>query len=401
MNEKIFKSMIPCCVVSPTTHATGLGAIRSLAENKIPVVSFDWKKNSLGRFSNYCYSIVKDIDETESAIVNALIDLGKQFSIKPVLFITSDELTLILNNHRLQLREYFHFIVSEKNIVNNIVYKEKFYQIAAKSGIPIPKTWFIQTTEDFFKYKSAFVYPCIIKPTTSQPFRSIFGSKVLEIHTEYQYFEIQSQLQKHHIQYILQEIIPGNETRLYTFGSYSDKNANALSVFTGRKLRQFPPDYGGCRFGESVYNKNLIQQGKQVLKAFHFQGISQIEFKLDTRDGLFKLIELNVRGWTWDYLATATGSNFYLTAYHDILGKKIKHTVTTHTGYLWHNMTEDLLNCIWLYKKHNYPGSRLSIIKWLQSFMGKKRVEAFFRWDDPFPFLYRSYLFIKNQILKS
>jgi predicted ATP-grasp superfamily ATP-dependent carboligase len=53
-----------------------------------------------------------------------------------------------------------------------------------------------------------------------------------------------------------------------------------------------------------------------------FHGISQVEFKLDRRDGRFKLIEINPRLWQWHSLAEACGVNIPHIAYRDLLGDR-------------------------------------------------------------------------------
>ena len=107
---------------------------------------------------------------------------------------------------------------------------------------------------------------------------------------------------------MVQELIPGGDDELYTVGSYIDAAGTVLGLFSGRKLRQSPPGIGTCRVGEAVWVQEAVDAALRLLRAFNFQGVSQVEFKRDPRDGRFKLMEVNPRLWLWHGLAAALES---------------------------------------------------------------------------------------------
>ena len=122
---------------------------------------------------------------------------------------------------------------------------------------------------------------------------------------------------------LVQELIPGGDDELYSLGSYVAEDGEALGLFSGRKLRQTPPGVGTCRVGEAVWVEEVVEQGLALLRALGFHGLSQVEFKRDPRDGVYKLMEVNPRLWQWHGLAAACGVDLPRIAYWDLLGARL------------------------------------------------------------------------------
>ncbi len=72
--------------------------------------------------------------------------------------------------------------------------------------------------------------------------------------------------------------------------------------------------------GEAVWVQEVVDAALQLLRAFGYHGLSQVEFKRDARDGRYKLMEINPRLWQWHGLATACGVDLPRIAYADLTG---------------------------------------------------------------------------------
>jgi len=135
---------------------------------------------------------------------------------------------------------------------------------------------------------------------------------------------------------MVQEWIPGGDDGLYTLGSYVAQDGRALGVFCGRKLQQTRNDnMGSCRVGEALWADAVVESGLALLSAVRFHGISQVEFKLDPRDGLFKLIEINPRLYQWHGLASACGVDLPVIAYRDLRGDEQREVTTRGERTRW------------------------------------------------------------------
>ena len=64
----------------------------------------------------------------------------------------------------------------------------------------------------------------------------------------------------------------------------------------------------------------VVGDALHLLRGFDYNGLSQVEFKRDLRDGRYKLMEVNARLWQWHGLATACGVDLPRIAYEDLTG---------------------------------------------------------------------------------
>ena len=83
-----------------------------------------------------------------------------------------------------------------------------------------------------------------------------------------------------------------------------------------RSSRQF----SSCTLTTNVFNDVVFRQGATLLKQIGYQGYASVEFKLDDRDNLFKLMEINGRVSMNNSHALKCGINLPLTMYNNALG---------------------------------------------------------------------------------
>ena len=183
-------------------------------------------------------------------------------------------------------------------------------------------------------------YPVLVKPSDPVNFRRVFKLQSFRCENRAELDESFEKAKPYDP--IIQELIPGGDDELYTLGSYVTRDGEALGLFSGRKLRQTPPTVGSGRVCESVWVDEMVDQGLQFIRGLGFHGLSQVEFKRDPRDGVYKLMEINPRIWQWHGLAAATGVDLPAIAYRDLLGesqspvtskgKRKRWAVTLHAG---------------------------------------------------------------------
>jgi LmbE family N-acetylglucosaminyl deacetylase/predicted ATP-grasp superfamily ATP-dependent carboligase len=159
-------------------------------------------------------------------------------------------------------------------------------------------------------------YPAILKPAFSHLGVKALGAKALRCADA---GELRAALARTgDIELLLQEYVPGGDDQLYTAGLFVCAGGHV--AFTGRKLKQHPPGLGIARLAETVDEPGLVPDGVALLAELGYEGISQVEYKRDARDGSFRLMEANFRPWTWMGLATACGTNLPLAAHRWALG---------------------------------------------------------------------------------
>ena len=151
---------------------------------------------------------------------------------------------------------------------------------------------------------SAIPVPAVIKPRISSgSFGIVYVQKKEDLAPSYQNV---------HERYpfpLIQEYIPdGGGT--FGFSALFDESSNVKAAFVHKKLRMYPVQGGPSTLREGVEHPQIMGLGLSLLKSLNWVGIAMVEFKVDPRDGIPKLMEINPRFWGSLQLAIFSGVDF-------------------------------------------------------------------------------------------
>lgn len=386
-------------VVTYMSYA-GLGIVRSLGRKGIPVYAVDSDPRKVGMQSKYCTPLVcPDINESEEKFIQFIVDIGKKFEQKAVLYPTGDKMVLTFSKYREKLAPYYHWLVPDDNLVRFLVSKNGLDEIAKKYNIPAPRTAFPENEKDAATMSENFQYPVIIKPSLSPNWQtpeiySIIGAnnKVVIAHSKEELLSYYNRIAAINKGMIIQELIPGGDEQLYYVCIYCDKNSEPIAGFAGQKLRLYPVHFGSASYVKSLYDPELLDLTAKMVKSVGYKGLGGVEFKKDHRDGKYKLIEFNVRFGLWDMLGEKCGVDLAFKAYKDAIGEPIKKKWEYKTGIIWLAIRLDFA-AFRVYRREGF----LSLLQWLKSLIGSKSC-AVFAYDDLRPFFETSYKFWKRKL---
>jgi predicted ATP-grasp superfamily ATP-dependent carboligase len=88
----------------------------------------------------------------------------------------------------------------------------------------------------------------------------------------------------------------------------------------------YPVSGGVTCVSVSTCSEELKRTARKIVRELNWNGPLEMEFKLDARDGRFKLIEINPRFWASLGTAISCGVDFAGIAVDLALGRKVKHT---------------------------------------------------------------------------
>jgi predicted ATP-grasp superfamily ATP-dependent carboligase len=89
-----------------------------------------------------------------------------------------------------------------------------------------------------------------------------------------------------------------------------DHNHQVRASFIHRRLREYPVQGGPSTLRQSIIHEQARRDGAKLLESLRLVGVGMVEFKIDSRDGTAKLLEVNPRFWGSLALAINTGVNF-------------------------------------------------------------------------------------------
>ena len=330
LHNRVNAADLPAAVVF-NSHITGLAVARSLGRRGVPVIALDRDAGGYALASKYVTASVlcPNVLEDEAGFIDFLLVLGRELKRPAVLFPCNDEWVLAVNRHRAALEAYFLFPFSGPEVVEPVLDKARLYQQATELGIPIPRTWYLQP-DTIEQVATELPYPCIVKPTEQRAFYDAFQDKAWRIGEPADLFAAVERAYEHPL--VAQEIVGQGLTDFYSVCSYigkasgeggenDDGDKNRDGVFVGRKLEQYPPQFGtGCLVA-AEWVPSIAERGIQILKTFGYSGVSEVEFIYDERDDEYKLLDINTRVWKWIGLPIAAGVDLPWLAYSDAIGR--------------------------------------------------------------------------------
>lgn len=374
---------------------TGLGVGRSLGQEGIKTYGFD-SRRCVGFYSKYIQSyICPHPTFREQEFITFIIDFKSKFSEKGILFITSDDFLSTISRNRLILEQHFLFSLPSEKLFNLVTNKNEYEKIADLSGILIPKTFFLETLEQLDEIKLSLPYPVFIKPADVNVWRQKVGSskKGIVVNDSNSLTKKILELHKIGIKPIVQEIIVGPDSNIFSYCAYYSIECKPLGEFVFRKIRQHPAHFGIGSCVESIDSGEILQLGRKLFRAIGFFGIGEVEFKYDENTKVFKLIEINPRYWSQISLSSYCGVNFPLINYYCSIGLQTNIIIPYRTRVKWINRYLDLGSFIDYNKEH-----LLTYRQWRKSLLGEK-IYSDFTLDDPIPFFYEMILSGKIFIL--
>lgn len=300
----------------------GFSIIRELKEKGVKnIVLFDLYE-SLGSKSNKICDF-KIIDKTPDSLRNALFRLRERYEY--IIIFPTDDLQMENLYSIYDDVKPFCFVPFNYKNLNRVLDKFVQYSFCEQYGIPYPKTVNLQEAHDLDNIE-ILEFPVLIKPKKRYDlicnvFRNLF------LKTSDDLLKNKNKITDYMdrgITFIASEVIPGGDTQIYGYFGYRDQNGSILNEFTGKKLNQFPDDFGVFSSASNEAPEIITEQGQKLLQVMDLKGICHPEFKYDPRDEQYKLMEINLRSVMWNRVGTLTGVNISYSQYLDATGQKVE-----------------------------------------------------------------------------
>jgi len=376
----------------------GLSLVRTLSRSGIPVYGVSRKKES-GIFSKYIDHQRRWKCTDSEELVMRIIALSKETGTRPVLMPVSDIYVEWISEHYQELEAVSDFSKSyAPGQYIKFLDKDIFYEACEKTEVPYPKR------VKLFDYAPAEIgellgSPVLIKPGRLHEVTEIMGSRKVFICSDMRDIErYYSRLPKGRGEWLAQEIVVGSDTDIFCLGGVHTGGGIIESSVSGRKLRQFPSGYGTASaiILEKAPEK-IWDYSKELLSFLDADGVFEIEFKRDQKDGLWKVFEINPRTALWFGAAEKADIPLALTTYHYYTGELYNFTIHNSTGMersyqkisyqrtvIWRTGLKNLISIITALRTAKTENGSYSL---KESKRMNKQVSSWAIWDadDPLP----------------
>jgi predicted ATP-grasp superfamily ATP-dependent carboligase len=186
--------------------------------------------------------------------------------------------------------------------------KAQLYRLADTLGIDYPRVYADEVVD---RPASEIRFPVVIKPSSTEKANPLTRAKAWKAESAADYAEKYALATQYMGKggFVVQELIPGDGESQFSYAGLWNRGVEVCGL-TARRSRQFPAEFGTSPFVETTEQKRVQAEAQALLKAVHYHGLVEVEFKLDARDDRLKLLDVNTRIWAWIGLGAAAGLDF-------------------------------------------------------------------------------------------
>jgi D-aspartate ligase len=308
---------------------TGMLGVRSLHRRGVDVCCFDTHRDLPGFKAAYGKAYVcPNPDTAPDAWVDFMIDLAGRLGRAPVLISSADQFVSSIAAHAHRLSA--HYILSPGvQLQGQLATKQTQYELAAKHGMPMPRTQFVHSAAEVEEFARTAMFPCLLKPIHFREWQRLPETHPLSFQ-KIAIAETPAELVAHwraasavNPSVILQEIIEGPDDGKRVYVSCYDRDGRRIGDAMFRELRCDPLGFGPATVTEPVVDTETDAICDAFLRRIGYTGICEIEMKRDTRDGRVKLIEANPRLTGGGDAAPYAGVDVCWLHYLDMIGQPV------------------------------------------------------------------------------
>ena len=393
----------PQGVLLTGTDYRALGAARSLGRHGVPVCALRRPDQPIAAFSRYIQRTFAFAKCNSQCILEFLQSLAAEHGLNGWLLLpTDDEMVGLIARNYEQLAGSYKIGIPPWEQLRQACDKRLLYGVAKRLELDQPATYFPKTRADVAALECSF--PVIIKPSLHESFdpclcsilqlsgrggfspdqrdflKRLAFDKAWQIEDKYGLFEVYDRfcaiVPPELI--MIQEVVPGGGDTQFSHAALCS-GGEVLAAVTARRVRQYPMDFGRfSTYVETVEEPAVVGAAEKLLRALDYTGLAEVEFKQDSRDGRFRLLDVNTRIWGWHTLGSIAGADFPYLQWLLMSGERITEA-QGRSGAGWMRLTADLPVAA-----REILGGRLPVRDYLESF--KKPLEsAIYASDDPLP----------------
>jgi len=357
-----------------------LGIVRSLGRQGISVwVMCD--DHVLAGLSRYCERRLVWPALSEREQVAMLLDLARDEGLDGwTLFPDGDETAALIARNREALAQRYRSSVTDWATLRWAYDKRLTYELAARIGVDHPHTRYPRGRSDVLAFDGT--YPAILKPairpvlnrfTIAKAWRADDAARLAS-----RYEDARTLIDPSLI--MVQSLVEGDGASQYSFAALC-RAGTPIAYLTARRVRQWPMDFGrASTFVETVEAPDVEEAARRVIGGLRFDGLVEIEFKRDTRDGRLKLLDINPRVWGWHTLGRRAGIDFPYLLWRMLRGEPVAET-RGRAGVRWVRALTDV-PVVW----REIRAGRMSPLSYVASL--RRPIEfAVLAADDPIPAL--------------
>ena len=319
-------------------------------------ISYAFGKYPLGatNHSDIVNFAVEEGLSDDSVTISLLVSFAEAHSGEELyLFGCTDEYAEMIIRNRATLSEYYFCPCVTADMAEALGTKESFYSMCEKYGIPYPKTFLLRPDDKADSLSEeilGFSYPVIIKPSHSSSYWKHPFDGMKKVYCAKNEDEAKAIAGKifgagYEESLIIQDMIPGGDDRMYVLTCYSGTDGKTKKACLGHVLLEehTPKGLGNHTAVITENHPEITELLIKFLDEIGYMGFSNFDIKYDSRDGKFKVFEVNLRQGRSNYYVTSAGQNIAKTVIDDRRGLLSGDCEICHSEVFWHTVPKPII----------------------------------------------------------
>lgn len=309
-------------------HHGGVGAIRSLGRLGVPMYAITEDRYTPAAASRYlrrAFPWRTTGAEDPERLVEGLLRVARRIGRPAVMIPTDEEAAVLLAEHREPLVDAgFLLPPVEPGLPRRLASKQGLHELCVEHGIASPTAAFPESAADIEEFAAKARFPVIAKnreaftrrsrPAVNGTTRITTPDGLRELARDWG--------EKPGV--ILQEYLPREEAEDWIVHAYVDRDSTPLALFTGVKVRSWPPHAGMTAHAYVVDNPELADLAARFVKQIGFTGVIDLDLRFDRRDGQYKLLDFNPRmGAQFRLFESEAGVDVVRALHLDLTGRRV------------------------------------------------------------------------------
>ncbi|MGV9264741.1 carboxylate--amine ligase [Kitasatospora sp. NPDC003701] len=328
----------------PQSHSA-VGAVRTLGRLGVPVYAMVEDRLTPTALSRYLTGALvapttgrEPPAELAAGLREAAGEVRRRTGRRAVAVATDDEAAVLLAEHAEELAEDLLLPPVPAGLPRRLADKGGLHDLCRATDTPTPGACAPTDRDELLAAARRFGYPLVLKNLASftRLQRPVVGHTTV-VRTE-------AELLAHcpadgpdggpALAVLAQEYLPADRAEDWITHLTCGPGGEPLAAFTGVKLRSWPPGAGVTTRARAVANPELAELAVRFCRRIGYSGIADLDWRLDLRDGRYKLVDFNPRtGAQFRLFETSDGVDVVRALHLSLTGRPVPRGPQLRRGY--------------------------------------------------------------------
>lgn len=233
--------------------------------------------------------------ECDDRLVADIRMMGARIGQRCVGIAGDDESAVLLARRRADLEDVLLLPSVAPELPATLASKGELARLCAQTGTPTPACISPESLEQVQAFAARARFPLVVK--NPDPFSRLVDRAVpttTKVDDAPALFSLLAGWQPG-TPLLVQEFIPQKHSQDWYVAAVLTDDHEPAVAFSGVKLRAYPDGTGVGTLSESRFNPELVEMAMRFCRTIGYAGVCDMDWRLDKRDGVFKLLDFNPR----------------------------------------------------------------------------------------------------------